>query len=1149
MKDPKPNPNMESAQNGTPEAEKPLLPKVGETVKAIGWKGKIEDGWTVKQISVKGDVAVLTKEGLTRKKYMNTKEYQEWNPELFPQPVAAAPEAEPEIETTTPTEAETAPVVAPQEAATVPIEREAKNYELVGDYGSVSRAATKESHENNEDSVLEQPEDGLFGVFDGMGGVAGGERASRLTKEVIEKSPKTDPRYLNVEAASRELRGLLENANRAVLEEQKKNPGLKKMGSTASLVKLVAEGDKRFAVIATVGDSPVYIVRKDSRLECVGIDNEMLKVEAMLSGKFDGMSVEEVDREIAASDARIANIKTPEDYKGLQDHEKGAFAARNMLTGTPIGSEQLRPLIRQVAVELGDRILIASDGITDNLTRERIAEIVANRHFKASESCDVLADEARVIADQLRSPEYKKFKQTGEDFPGRNIRAKDDDMSAIVVEVGGEEKTREVPPSAKLKPESRFDFWRPGAEAKAEAEAEAAPIVENPINVPAPEQAPATAPEAEAEQVAEKKDKLTILDEAREAYVKAHREYQEGRKGRPASMYDIGGDISATTEARAAYDAALKAASLEEQQKFLEGKYSAVSEMSPKERMEMNNTLFDKFVVDERRKMTALKLAELPEKEQSWYKRAWMAYSSMPRWKKIALSTAIGTGVAVGSGAIAGWGIVYYAGKRIVISGKLAPMISKATGAVTTLGYEAYDSTLGRKKTKDYKIKSLRAERGQDIPESLDDLQFEYSDILEKDADREKKRMYLKIAIAAAAGAGAVGFAAHHIPSGAEAADGHHGLTDINAKTGAGTTPGLHSAEAVPVPKVLEHAPIEVHKGDSLWEITAKELQKNPDFDKLNDAEKTWTISTMVDRAVAHKDALHIANPDSLAIGQKIDLSSILKDGDVHSLVEKAGHLTAAQQEHILANNHEISAWLHAHPHEQLTTARVEEILHPHGTGNVPDHGDITTEQPPDLDNSIPLHHLEEFKVTPQHVEVGHIAEQIHQMPYNPDNGQQVIRHLDSMNQIPPMEMRQLMLIAAERAGDHHPIVVNIGVMEMHHRMQDYLVSYPRAQGFGFHSYDHWARVRDVPVHRFAEDTTISPRPEALQSALRHSFFHPGAKVHEMQGGALRSVPLEERHANLGMAIRGNSDLVRSAPRNMTVGQFVAAHHGAIGRK
>ncbi len=754
-------------------------------------------------------------------------------------------------------------------------------------------------------------------------------------------------------------------------------------------------------------------------------------------------------------------------------------------------------------------------------------------------------------------------------------------MSTIVIEVGEAKKPAETPPPAAPAPEkskSRYDFWTPGIKTQAEPN----PAAEKPVAEPTPTLEPQP----------EQKEKLPTLDEARAAYAKAHREYREANKRSIASMLNIGGDTSAISEARAAYDAALKAATHAEREK-LTAESEDIMESKDKDPLKwrssenINRALFDKFVVDEERKMAGLKISEMPEQKQGMLKKAWTAYARLKPWQKIALSTAIGTGAFAASGVVAGSAILYYAGRRIVVSAgaiKAAPVIMKGIGAVTTLGYEAYDRTLGRKNTKEYQIGSLLAKREGEIAECLDDMRLKYGDILGKEADREKKRMYLKIAIAAAVGVGAAGLAAHYVPSGGGGVE-HHVPTGGKPLVPGHATPdhpsGAHPAETPSAPKTVdhpanapahpaetpppspkvpeqhasapapaavsvEHPPIEVHKGDSLWEITAKELQKDPAFDKLNDAQKTWMISDIVDRAEAHKAALGIANPDALAVGEKIDLSSVLKSGDIHSLVEKAGHLTAAQQEHILANNHEISAWLHAHPHEQLTGARVNEILH----GHTPDHPEITTVQPPDVDNAIPLQHLENFKLAPQHVQVGNIAEQIHRMPYNPEHGQQLLERIDSMDRIPPPEMRQLFLVAAERVGDHHPMFVDMNnVMEVHRRMRDYLVSYPRARDFGFHSYDHWARVRDVPVHRFAEDTMISPRPEAMQSALRHSFFHRGASVHEMQGDALRRVPLEERHANLGRAIRGNSDLVRRAPATTTVGDFVATHHGAIGRK
>ncbi len=331
----------------------------GEKIRAMGFNGEIVGGWKVMHRGKKGQwVLERTDEnGEKLKKTISDEERLLWNPE----PVAV-PEAE--------SEAVATPVA--EEDVAAPIERETNSNEFVREYGSVSRAASKESHEKNEDRILARPEDGFFGVFDGMGGHAGGERASELAKATIEKKLKELPKDMDAKQAKDALWAILNEANQAVLDEQKRDPQLKEMGTTASLVKLISDGEKQFAVIVTVGDSPVYVVRKngaDGELECMGIDNDML-----------GVTMPGSPREIKEADARLANVKTIEDYAKLEDHERDAFDRRNVLVNGPVGSSYMLPEDYLVQVEPGDRIVIASDGITDNLTRERIAQIVGNHY-------------------------------------------------------------------------------------------------------------------------------------------------------------------------------------------------------------------------------------------------------------------------------------------------------------------------------------------------------------------------------------------------------------------------------------------------------------------------------------------------------------------------------------------------------------------------------------------------------------------------------------------------------------------------------------------------------------------------------------------------------------------------------------------------
>lgn len=127
--------------------------------------------------------------------------------------------------------------------------------------------------ETNEDALLLAPELALFGVADGMGGLEGGEIASKLaieaargvlqTKEAIALSEAyvAVPHLENRRRILGLLRGACEQAHTAVLAEGDRRGGVA-MGTTLDLCLLIRDR----AFFAHVGDGRVFLARSSATL-------------------------------------------------------------------------------------------------------------------------------------------------------------------------------------------------------------------------------------------------------------------------------------------------------------------------------------------------------------------------------------------------------------------------------------------------------------------------------------------------------------------------------------------------------------------------------------------------------------------------------------------------------------------------------------------------------------------------------------------------------------------------------------------------------------------------------------------------------------------------------------------------------------------
>jgi protein phosphatase len=183
--------------------------------------------------------------------------------------------------------------------------------------------------ERNEDSYLvDEP---LFAVADGMGGHLGGEVASRLAVETLERL---------FHRHEGELPDQIREANRAVFERSVVDRSVAGMGTT--LTAIMAEGDR--VRLAHVGDSRAYLLR-DGALRLLTEDHTL--VHRMVQ-----------EGEISEQEAEV-------------------HPQRNILTRV-IGVDLWVEVDEdEFEVRPGDRILLCTDGLTGMVREDQIREILA----------------------------------------------------------------------------------------------------------------------------------------------------------------------------------------------------------------------------------------------------------------------------------------------------------------------------------------------------------------------------------------------------------------------------------------------------------------------------------------------------------------------------------------------------------------------------------------------------------------------------------------------------------------------------------------------------------------------------------------------------------------------------------------------------
>jgi serine/threonine protein phosphatase PrpC len=188
---------------------------------------------------------------------------------------------------------------------------------------------------SNQDLALEAGS--LWAVADGMGGHAGGEVAARTAVDALAASFGRDPSPAGLAEAVRQ-------ANRAVWEKGRSDPQLRGMGTTMTAAALVTVGDDQRLALVNVGDSRAYQLRQ-GQLTQLTVDHSVAQ-EMLDSGE-------------------------------LGEAEAGSSMYRHILTRALGAGPEVEVDEHQVAISAGDRILLCSDGLVNEVSEEEIARVLA----------------------------------------------------------------------------------------------------------------------------------------------------------------------------------------------------------------------------------------------------------------------------------------------------------------------------------------------------------------------------------------------------------------------------------------------------------------------------------------------------------------------------------------------------------------------------------------------------------------------------------------------------------------------------------------------------------------------------------------------------------------------------------------------------
>jgi serine/threonine protein phosphatase PrpC len=199
-----------------------------------------------------------------------------------------------------------------------------------------------QKRQNNQDCILINEKLGLFAVADGMGGHSGGEVASNMAVKTLERVFQENKQV----SVPERLEIAVHMCNKIIYEHSQANTGLAGMGTTLTAVAF----DGRWLHIAQVGDSRCYLYKMGEMFQITEDHSQVYEL-----------------------------IKA-----GLLLESNAHMVHKNVITRSVGYERTVRVDLFTRRIEVGDRYLICSDGLSGMITNEQIAQVLQNYDIKTA---------------------------------------------------------------------------------------------------------------------------------------------------------------------------------------------------------------------------------------------------------------------------------------------------------------------------------------------------------------------------------------------------------------------------------------------------------------------------------------------------------------------------------------------------------------------------------------------------------------------------------------------------------------------------------------------------------------------------------------------------------------------------------------------